>query len=175
MSKKNKKTTAQREKRFTYLSIIIFVVGVIALTAVFLHFDIFTYKSVFFEYNEYELAVNEKMKENTHIAEVDPYGDVFIPKSLISSQTISYFEAEEYGERILAFNDGIRYRLAYDRCHKCEDGWFYEYNGYLHCSACGQGIELSELGKENPSSEVYPVPITKDMYEERASVLAVIK
>ncbi len=182
MGKKNakKQQAVLREKKFLRISVIIFLIGVIVLTSVFLYFDIFTYKSVFFEYTEAEIAVNEKIKENSYVAEIDAYGDVIIPKTQISFDTVSYFQIGEYDARILAYIDSnFNYLLGYDSCQQCvsqgRTGWFYENNGYLHCSVCGAGIELSELGSENPSSAIYPIPVTKKMREERKNVLVVPK
>lgn len=172
-----KREVRQRaEKKFLYTSIIIFVIGTIILTSVFLHFDLFTYKSVYFEFTDYEIAVNEKIKENTHYVKTDAYGDMLIPRTQVSSGTVSYFQTDNSDTRILAFADSrMNYRLGFDLCQKCGKGWFYEGGGYLHCSVCGRGIKLEELGSETPSSDVCPVPLTEDMFEQRQSVLAVFK
>ena len=177
----NKKAAKQRaEKKFLYVSIIVFVVGTLLLTSVFLHFDMFTYKSVFYEYTEQEIVVNEKIKENTHYVKTDGYGDMLIPRSLVSSETVSYFETDDSNVRILAYADNsLNYLLGYDLCQRCvsqgKNGWFYEHGGYLCCSVCGKGIELSELGKRNPSSGVHPVLVTRDMFEIRQNVIAIPK
>ena len=150
---KKKKTEARRAqaKRFNMVSIALGVLLTAALTAAFIHFDVFTYRSVFYEYSEQEQEINDKIYSNTHEAKIDSYGDLTIAKNAVSSTTVSYFESEEMGVRILAYKDSDgSYRTAFDKCQSCREdsSAFYELDGILYCAECGVGVSVDSLGEK---------------------------
>lgn len=116
------------------------------------------------------------IKTNAPAGETTASGDLVFSAQDIGAQA-SYFDYDADGQIVEVFavraGDGT-VRLALNTCQVCNGSpyaYFVEQNGYFICQNCGNAFAADSVGKI--SSGCNPVPITKDVYQEKDGVITI--